>query len=82
MKYFMYRCRYCGEEFREAETGDEKLAFKCLVFAINGERPPTPQAPSLISAHFTADHMGVSDFIGVKEENDMRKGAKRNERNN
>ena len=69
MKFtFMFRCRYCGEEFRESVTGDAQLAFKCLVHATTGERPPVAQGPSLISAHFTDDHMGVSDFIGVKEE--------------
>ena len=74
MKYtFMFRCRYCGEEYKEAETGDEKLALKCLLYAINGERPPAAQAPRLISAHFTDDHMGVSDFIGIKEESEDKK---------
>ena len=72
MKYtFMFRCRCCGEEYREGVTGDKKLAFKCLIYATMGKTPPElAQAPSLISAHFTDDHMGVSDFIGVKEEND------------
>ena len=68
---FMFRCRYCKEEFREAETGNEQLAFKCLVYAISGKRTPEhAQAPELISAHFTDDHMGVADFIGVKKVND------------
>lgn len=74
MKYaFMFRCRCCGEEYREGVTGDEKLAFKCLAYATMGESAPNlAQAPRLISAHFTDDHMGVSDFIGVKEEDDMK----------
>ncbi len=72
MYYFMFRCRYCGKEYKEGATGDEKLAFNCLLAAtIRGVKPPTPQAPQLISAHFTDDHMGVSDFIGVKKESEV-----------
>lgn len=68
--YFMFRCRYCGKEYKEGATGDENLAFHCLFSATTGTKPPTPQAPHLLSAHFTDDHMGVSDFIGVKKESD------------
>lgn len=68
--YFMYRCRYCGEEYEEGATGDKGLAFNCLVCTVSGIKPPTPQAPQLLSAHFTNDHMGVSDFIGVKKESE------------
>lgn len=68
--YFMFRCRCCGKEYKEGATGDEKLAFNCLLSAVTGAKLPTPQAPRLISAHFTDDHMGVSDFIGVKKESE------------
>lgn len=49
--------------------------FNCLLCAtIEGLKPPTPQAPRLLSAHFEDGHMGVSDFIGVKEESEAEDG--------
>ena len=67
---FTFKCRMCGEIFTESQTGDEKLANCCVLYAIFGKNTTTlhVQAPSMLSVHFKKDHFGVADFIGCKIE--------------
>jgi len=64
---FKYRCRLCGEVFEHARTGDEKLAFKCVLFSIWDKPTGYAQEPKLISIHPASTHTGIADFIGAEE---------------
>lgn len=64
---FKFRCRYCGEVFTESITGNERLAFRCVIGAILGQKTE-PQAPGTMSVHISKNHYGVADFIGCEIE--------------
>lgn len=69
---FKYRCRYCGEEFTESMTGNERLAFGCVIGVAVGLDKKEPLGPNMMSVHIRENHYGVADFIGceIKEKDD------------
>lgn len=65
---FVYKCRYCGEIFREAHTG-KAIGIACLLQTAY-DLPKDKQHPGDRSIHFTNDHAGLADLIGCKIEDD------------
>lgn len=67
---FTYKCRFCGQILKDAQTGDKNLAWRCVFGAITDMPANEPQAPTMLSVHTCDDHIGVADFIGCKIEGD------------
>ena len=62
---FSYRCRYCGEKFGDAITGDKGLATKFMIQTAY-EMEKDVQHPGNKTIHFAEDHIGISDLIGCE----------------
>ena len=67
---FSYRCRYCGEVFRDAITGNKSIADKYLLQTACNFSKKDMTHPGDKSIHFAANHTGLADLIGYE----IRKG--------
>lgn len=63
-----YKCRMCGEEFYDAKTANEKIAFGILIQLTTGRANSNldVNCTGLKNVHFTGDHYGIADLIGCE----------------
>lgn len=67
-----YKCRLCGEEFKDARTGSKQVADKDVfmtLFCLDAKRGAMQS--SMFGIHYCKDgSVGVADFLGSRfEEN-------------
>ena len=65
---FVYKCRLCGEAFKDSYTG-KALATNYIIQSAYGLKKDE-QRPSNKTVHFAEDHIGIADLIGCKKEGD------------
>lgn len=63
---FTYKCRLCGEAFKDSYTG-KALATKYIIQSAYGLKGDA-QRPSDKTVHYAEDHIGIADLIGCKKE--------------
>ena len=63
-----YKCRMCGEEFYDAITSNEKIAFGTLIQLTTGRAISNldVNCTGLKNVHITGDHYGIADLIGCE----------------
>ena len=63
-----YKCRMCGEEFYDAITGNEKIAFGTLVMLTTGKAISNldVNCTGMTNVHITGDHYGIADLMGCE----------------
>ncbi len=67
-----YKCRLCGEFFKDAITG-KAIAEVSIFAAFRGENT-RPMAPKMNTVHYCTDGgLGVADFIGFECIDDERR---------
>ena len=67
----MYKCRLCGKIFPCHITMDRQIAFKGICSCITGSEFKDGIKPEIYTIHSCeGGNMGVSDFIGIKEEDE------------
>lgn len=62
-----YKCRYCGEVFKDQITGSEQIAFRSVLCIELNEKPKFEMFAEKVP-HFKADHYGIGDLIGIEIE--------------
>lgn len=63
---FVYKCRMCGEAFKDQFTG-VALATTFIIQSACDLKKDT-QHPGDKTIHFAEDHIGIADLIGCKIE--------------
>lgn len=63
-----YKCRYCGEVFKDQITGNEKIAYASIIRACVHIHDLDANVISDMSPHIKPDHYGIGDLIGVEIE--------------
>ncbi len=61
-----YKCKYCGQIFNGAITGNEAIAFSAIVRACAGIELKYTNDIFDKTPHIKPDHYGIGELIGME----------------
>lgn len=68
----IYKCRLCGEVYKNGVTTGQDMAMRCMAELVCGIRGTVPIAPTMTETHYCggdyAGSLGLADFQGWKKE--------------